>query len=218
MLGCEYSDWYVTDITTPEIYVGNDDEVRMTLRAYGDAGDVLVFSIGGINYTVAFETAADGTGYIDNTYALPVTTETIRPNIYTYYYGAFMIDEIRFTQTLKKGDVVKSKLRSVTTDGEATSYTFTNLADFDYETYGYDVTSSFELEGKSTVSAPSDLVTVNLETGESEVTTGIEDATQGEAVSVVARYSLDGRRLTAPQRGVNILRMSDGTTRKVVVK
>lgn len=32
------------------------------------------------------------------------------------------------------------------------------------------------------------------------------------------RYSLDGRRLTAPQRGLNIIRMADGTTRKVMVK
>ena len=31
-------------------------------------------------------------------------------------------------------------------------------------------------------------------------------------------YSLDGRRLTAPKRGLNILRMSNGSTKKVVVK
>lgn len=31
-------------------------------------------------------------------------------------------------------------------------------------------------------------------------------------------YSIDGRKLAAPQRGVNILRMSDGTVRKVLVK
>ena len=30
-----------------------------------------------------------------------------------------------------------------------------------------------------------------------------------------AYYSLDGRRLTHPQKGINIIRMSDGTTRKV---
>ena len=34
----------------------------------------------------------------------------------------------------------------------------------------------------------------------------------------VARYSLNGARLTAPQKGVNIVKMSDGQTRKVVVK
>ncbi len=34
----------------------------------------------------------------------------------------------------------------------------------------------------------------------------------------VARYTLDGKRINAPQKGVNIIRMSDGSTRKVVVK
>ena len=34
----------------------------------------------------------------------------------------------------------------------------------------------------------------------------------------VARYSLDGRLLSEPERGVNIVKMSDGTTRKVIVK
>ena len=31
-------------------------------------------------------------------------------------------------------------------------------------------------------------------------------------------YSLDGKHLTAPQRGLNIIRMDDGTTKKIVVK
>ena len=34
----------------------------------------------------------------------------------------------------------------------------------------------------------------------------------------VARYSLDGRMLVSPQKGINIIRLSDGTTRKVMVK
>lgn len=35
--------------------------------------------------------------------------------------------------------------------------------------------------------------------------------------TVVARYAADGTRISAPQKGLNILKMSDGTTRKVVV-
>lgn len=34
----------------------------------------------------------------------------------------------------------------------------------------------------------------------------------------VARFSADGKRIFAPQKGINIIRMSDGSTRKVVVK
>lgn len=39
-----------------------------------------------------------------------------------------------------------------------------------------------------------------------------EDATE------VARYNIDGRLLNAPERGINIIRMSDGTVKKVLVK
>ena len=40
----------------------------------------------------------------------------------------------------------------------------------------------------------------------------------GSEVHEVARYNLQGRRFLSPQRGVNIIRQSDGTTKKVNVK
>lgn len=52
---------------------------------------------------------------------------------------------------------------------------------------------------------------------ESQVSTGI--CTQAVACGANAQsYSLDGRRLNAPQRGINIVKGSDGTTRKVIRK
>lgn len=50
--------------------------------------------------------------------------------------------------------------------------------------------------------------------------TGIENVelTSHETVTEVARYDLSGHRLTSPQRGINIVRMSNGTVRKVMVK
>lgn len=36
--------------------------------------------------------------------------------------------------------------------------------------------------------------------------------------TVVRRYTMDGRSISMPQRGVNLLQMSDGTIRKVIVK
>ena len=54
---------------------------------------------------------------------------------------------------------------------------------------------------------------------ESEVffTEGINDATV-RTTAPEGVYSVDGRRLTAPARGLNIIRQADGTTRKVIVK
>ena len=47
--------------------------------------------------------------------------------------------------------------------------------------------------------------------------TGISDLNADNRAEV-ARYSLDGRRLNAPQKGVNIVKFNDGKTQKVVVK
>ena len=49
--------------------------------------------------------------------------------------------------------------------------------------------------------------------------TGITNVgAEGDAATEVARYTLDGKRLDRPQPGVNIVRMSDGTVRKVIVR
>lgn len=42
--------------------------------------------------------------------------------------------------------------------------------------------------------------------------------TEATAATEVARYSIDGRKLSAPTRGINIIKMSDGTTKKVIVE
>ena len=54
-----------------------------------------------------------------------------------------------------------------------------------------------------------------------DVPTGIDAISHGEgdgAATVTERYALGGQRIGAGQRGLNIVRMSDGTVRKVVVK
>ena len=50
------------------------------------------------------------------------------------------------------------------------------------------------------------------------IETGVEGVTVDGDATEVARYNLNGARLTAPQRGINVVRMSDGSTKKVLVK
>ena len=69
---------------------------------------------------------------------------------------------------------------------------------------------------------------INTETGEivnaaeravGTFGTGINVVDPSEKeVKEVARYTIDGVQLSAPAKGINIVKMSDGTTRKVVVK
>lgn len=56
---------------------------------------------------------------------------------------------------------------------------------------------------------------VKVKLGES--TTGIGHITPDAEAYEVARYTMDGRRVTAPAKGLNIVKMSDGTTKKVWV-
>ena len=49
-------------------------------------------------------------------------------------------------------------------------------------------------------------------------TTAIQGVSSNTGTTEVARYNADGVRLQAPARGINIVRMSDGTVRKVVVE
>lgn len=44
------------------------------------------------------------------------------------------------------------------------------------------------------------------------------DAVEGTKAEETGRYTLDGKMLNAPQRGINIIRMSDGTIKKVIVR
>lgn len=51
-------------------------------------------------------------------------------------------------------------------------------------------------------------------------TLGVEDiSSNGKAGGkVVARYNLSGQQLSSPEKGINIVRMSDGSARKIIVK
>lgn len=64
---------------------------------------------------------------------------------------------------------------------------------------------------------PGSTITV-LYTTDPDATTGISGVTTTETNEVVARYTLDGQQLSAPQKGINIVKYADGRTEKVLVK
>ena len=83
----------------------------------------------------------------------------------------------------------------------------------------YPATESFSLEANSarlqlpaSVAGNNHLVKIAYEE-DADAVRAASGTTDGASV-----YDLSGRRQNAPQRGMNIIRMSDGTTRKVMVK
>ena len=48
--------------------------------------------------------------------------------------------------------------------------------------------------------------------------TGIDKTTTSTDVEEVARYSVNGQRLSAPTKGLNIVKYSDGSVKKVAIR
>lgn len=51
-----------------------------------------------------------------------------------------------------------------------------------------------------------------------EETTAIASTTIKQEKNIVGRYNASGQRLNTPQKGINIIKYSDGTTKKVIIK
>ena len=71
------------------------------------------------------------------------------------------------------------------------------------------VTLNFCSNGISTTA------TVNVKVTQA---TGITDTQTSADVHEIARFTIDGKRINQPQRGINIVKYSDGTVKKVIVK
>lgn len=70
------------------------------------------------------------------------------------------------------------------------------------------------IKGEGSLTTDSE-ITVNFVYSGSTSVNGIHNDVNNE---VVARYSIDGQLLNAPQKGINILKYADGRTEKVIVK
>lgn len=53
---------------------------------------------------------------------------------------------------------------------------------------------------------------------EIDTQTGIDSVTAHDAAKEVSRYGINGQLLNRPTKGVNIVKYSDGTTKRVMVK
>ena len=124
-------------------------------------------------------------------------------------------------------------LRDVVSDnfGDAINWTGANTYSNEYEvtldnSWNADnmnviafISRPVKIEGNYITSNVNDVWVSNTNMVKVGETTGIQKPviTTGE-VKEVARYAIDGTQLNAPAKGVNIVKMSDGTTRKVVVE
>ncbi len=70
------------------------------------------------------------------------------------------------------------------------------------------------ISGAATLTFDPEAMTLTITTGDS----GVENVEINSNAVEVARYSIDGREISEPQKGVNIIRYSNGVINKVIVK
>lgn len=108
----------------------------------------------------------------------------------------------------------KDGLRKALREGNAYMNTSISLSNIPNGTYEWGVqTINASLQG-STFSKGGTLV---VGTGKPEVT-AIDNVEQDTTIKEVVRYNISGQRIQKEEKGVNIIKMSDGTVRKVMVK
>ncbi|MDO4159460.1 MAG: hypothetical protein Q4D41_03275 [Prevotellaceae bacterium] len=220
-LGCEYNYSYVAYLKTPKMSLDKDESFNLTIRALSYSGETLYIVTPNNSYSLTFGDDPTGATYgiIEGTYTIPEAGDNMTLMFYTANGYNFMIDNIKVTQNVEAGDEIRTFLGSAEVEaGGELSHRFTGLDQYDYSTYAYSVTSYFDRDGSTATSDPSDYVYVNLNGGTTDAPTAITTAIRDENASEVQRYTIDGTQVSAPVKGINIIRMSNGTTRKVVVK
>lgn len=216
---CEnYSGYY---LKTPEIYFGNNTTFRMYIKAYGTAGDGLVMYVGdkvsGAYFSAYDE---DGNGIIDATYQFDCPNERDYVKFYALDGGAFLIDNVIIVQDMPAGALVHTYLSTADVDAETYGYTFGDVDFAAYDDYAYSVQAYLSEDGDYAESNFTDYCYVSGEALNKSIETDIEgvECPQQGAVYEVARYTADGKRITGKAKGINIVRMSDGSVRKTFVK
>ena len=114
-------------------------------------------------------------------------------------------------------------LRAVLTDVEGDDITWDG--DNFTATKSYTVPASYKENNLSIVAfvapKPGDIYNMavnNCEKVKLDLTPTAIGSINAASATETIRYTLDGRQISAPQHGINIVRMSDGTVRKVMVK
>jgi hypothetical protein len=195
-------------LETPPMSLDNDDFFVLGIMGECKYDDVIIVWVNNHDYRLSVSA-----GFFGGEFEIPEHGDNLRITFYSANGSPFAFEFVGVYQNLKKGQQVFTYLGEDTVDASTTSYSFSELSQ-DYPMYAYDVKSVFTYEGQTTYSASDDKIFVNLSNGSSMAGIDEVNASAGE----ITWYSVDGRQLQAPERGICIARYPDGTVRKVMVK
>lgn len=197
-------------IRTPYMYVGNSDHVMVSLKIEADQDLPVYLNFAGVTYEVPIS----GGVFEDEVYVPTNGVEESWLRLACSEDFSFFVDYLVVMQDLKKGDRTYTYLGTTPVE-EGTSYTFSDLDSELFDMYGYAVRAVRGEDADQVKSKTLPRMLVDLKKGNSF--SRVDSITDTQVVEV-ERYTIDGRRINGAQPGINIVRYSDGSVRKVMVK
>lgn len=211
-LGCAFGGILIS----PEIGVVTNEgkPYYVYFEAEGMVGETLIVQFNGLQ-TYAMVPFEQEDGTIAGTIEVnePVEGESI--SFYTYNGYPFAIKALEVTQDVAKGSQVRVFDSYQIVPAGVQKAVFSGLKD--EAKYAYKVVSHYQFEKEQVRSMPNSLYNlVDLKSGSTTQISKVDSL--GENVEVVARYTVDG--LVAPEgyKGLVIEKLSNGQTRKAVVR
>lgn len=124
--------------------------------------------------------------------------------------GMFLVDDFKMTQSVVAGDERLALVGTFTTAEKPGASIALNGANMMDGEYFYTVKAIQEYYNAETNSEDSDRMFVDF------ANVGVENIISDGNVTEVARYDISGRRVPPDYRGIQIIRYSDGSSRKVI--
>lgn len=209
-------------VATPELHTGKATQLLLKIKAYGTVGDAFVVeSNSGLHAIYFYNDGSDTNpnhGVIDGTYLIPCTEDSLDQMVfYSAYNCSVILSDVTISRAVEAGENVYTFLHSKTVNGSETSLGVDDLndyGDFGFDDYAFAVKAEISADGEYAESPKSVFQLISSQT---DPTTPIRDLTSGEMIHEVARYTIDGKRITKPVRGLNIIKMSDGSVIRQIV-
>lgn len=210
MLGT--SGYYGVLITPPLMVNPARGSYFVYINAYGYSGDNLYIMTesGSISGYLPF----DGDGCVSGWLEIPVPVCGERIMFRSYNYMTIGLSEFEVVQAVKAGDHVLTFLSSEEVPAGVQGCTFSGL-DKD-GSYAFGVVSNFKLEQESTSSALNEWMYVDMTNGQSMPMSKLD--VENSEITETERFTVDGHKASDSYKGVVIVRMSDGSVSKKVVK
>lgn len=206
ILADEYYEGY--SLFAPEvILVSNNHRYDISIRIYSETEDLL--TVMDMN-TNDYQQIPLSVGYNDLEFSLE-GKEVASMGMYMEYGGLCFIDDFMMSQSVKAGDERLALIDTFTSsadNGTSLALRGGNMIDGNYF---YTVKAIQRYYNKETKSTSSDRMFVDFESG------SIDDLAECDNVVEIARYDLSGRTVTKNHKGIQIVKYSDGTCRKILV-